>query len=136
MRRSLMVAAFACFLVFVLAAPASAQTPRTISGTVLNPKAIDLPKPEYPEELRLAKIGGTARVRVTIDQAGNVVSAEPVANPSETIRRKGFGMIEVVEYRPAHPLPLEAARKVRFTRGPTPVVGVLAYVFALPANVH
>lgn len=54
-------------------------TPKTISGGVLNGKAKNLAKPEYPEAARAVKAGGAVNVQVTIDEQGNVISAEAVS---------------------------------------------------------
>lgn len=53
--------------------------PKTISGGVLNGKAISLPKPSYPQIARAAKASGTVVVQVTIDESGKVVSASAVS---------------------------------------------------------
>ncbi|MEO8436386.1 MAG: energy transducer TonB [Pyrinomonadaceae bacterium] len=47
-----------------------------INGGVLNGKAIILPAPEYPAIARAAKVSGAVSVQITIDEDGNVVSAE------------------------------------------------------------
>jgi TonB family protein len=52
---------------------------KTISGGVLNDKAISLPKPPYPPIARAAKASGTVVVQVTIDENGNVISARAVS---------------------------------------------------------
>jgi len=52
---------------------------KAISGGVLNGKAISLPLPEYPEIAKAAKASGTTMVQVTIDEDGNVISAESVS---------------------------------------------------------
>jgi len=48
---------------------------RTISGGVLNGKAISLPKPEYPPAARAVRAAGPVSVQVLIDESGRVVSA-------------------------------------------------------------
>lgn len=53
--------------------------PGVISGGVLNGKAISLPKPEYPQIARAARASGTVVVQVTIDEDGNVVSANAIS---------------------------------------------------------
>jgi TonB family protein len=55
--------------------PEVPTTGTTISGGVLNGKAISLPKPAYPPIARSAKASGTVIVRVLVDEKGNVVSA-------------------------------------------------------------
>ncbi len=52
---------------------------KTISGGVLNGKAISLPKPAYPPIARAAKAGGSVAVQVVVDENGNVISASPVS---------------------------------------------------------
>jgi len=53
--------------------------PRQVSGGVLNSKATNLVKPKYPDEAREANAGGAVNVQITIDEQGNVVSAQPVS---------------------------------------------------------
>ena len=52
---------------------------KTISGGVLNGKAIDLPKPAYPAAARAVRASGAVNVQVTVDENGNVVSANAVS---------------------------------------------------------
>ena len=52
---------------------------KTISGGVLNGKAISLPKPAYPPIAKQAHASGTVVVQVVVDEKGNVVSARPVS---------------------------------------------------------
>lgn len=61
--------------------PVSPKTnpPKTISGGVLNGKAIDLPKPPYPPAARAVRASGAVNVQVTVDEDGNVVSAVAVS---------------------------------------------------------
>lgn len=53
--------------------------PRTVSGGVLNGKAISLPEPGYPPKAKAAKTGGSVSVQVLIDEEGRVVSASAVS---------------------------------------------------------
>jgi TonB family protein len=56
--------------------------PKTISGGVLNGKAISLPKPPYPPAARAVHAGGSVSVQVLIDENGRVISANAVSgNP-------------------------------------------------------
>ena len=57
----------------------TATSGKTISGGVLNGKAISLPKPPYPPVARAAKASGTVIVQVIVDENGNVVSANAVS---------------------------------------------------------
>ena len=91
--------------------------PASISGGVLNGKALSLPVPPYPPIARQEKASGTVVVQVTIDEYGNVVEASAVSG---------------------HPLlqqaAVHAARQAKFppTRlmgEPIKVTGVLHYNF-------
>jgi TonB family protein len=78
------VIAFLLCIACVIAASAQLpyhqeNPPNTISGGILNGKAISLPKPIYPDEARLAKVGGAVLVDVIIDEGGNVISAKRVS---------------------------------------------------------
>ena len=48
------------------------------SGGVINGKALSLPRPPYPAEARERRLGGTALVKVKIDEAGNVVKVKSI----------------------------------------------------------
>lgn len=48
---------------------------RTISGGVLNTKAIEMPEPIYPPVARAARASGSVSVQVLVDETGRVVSA-------------------------------------------------------------
>ena len=57
----------------------SDDSPKIISAGVVNGKALSLPKPAYPAKARKEKAGGAVTVQVTIDEQGNVISAEAVS---------------------------------------------------------
>lgn len=48
---------------------------KIISAGVLNAKAIDIPKPEYPAEAKAKKIAGEVKARIFVDETGKVVWA-------------------------------------------------------------
>ena len=88
-----------------------------IRNASLNGKAIELPKPVYPETARRAGIRGTVKVSVTVDERGHVSDAEAIEGPKE-LREAA----------------VEAARRARFepTRvhgAPIKIDGVLTYEF-------
>jgi protein TonB len=88
-----------------------------ISGGVLNGKAISLPKPSYPPIARQAHASGTVVVQVTIDENGNVISAQAVS---------GHPLLRAVS--------VSAARGARFSPTklsgqPVKVTGVITYNF-------
>lgn len=50
-----------------------------VKGGALNGKAISLPTPEYPAIARQAQASGAVSVQITVDEEGNVVSANAVS---------------------------------------------------------
>ena len=71
---------FSLFLVGLFSiVSASAQEnraiPKTVSGGVLNGKATNLVKPEYPAAAKAVNASGAVNVQVTIDENGDVISA-------------------------------------------------------------
>ncbi len=58
---------------------------KQISGGILNGNALTLPKPDYPDDARRAKLSGKVTVQVIIDEAGKVVSANAVSGPNKNI---------------------------------------------------
>jgi TonB family protein len=104
---------------------ASAQTlpapVKTISGGVVNGKALSLGKPAYPAAARAVNAEGAVNVQIEIDEEGNVVSANAVSG---------------------HPLLREAAREAALQSKFKPtllsgqavkVTGVLVYNFVADA---
>lgn len=59
--------------------PTPKPVPKTVSGGVVNGKAVNLVKPPYPPAARAVRASGTVNVQVTIDEAGNVISASAVS---------------------------------------------------------
>lgn len=99
--------------------PPPAPTPprAPISGGVLNGKAISLPRPVYPPIARQAHAAGTVVVQVTINEAGQVISAHAVS---------GHPLLQGVA--------VAAARGARFSPTklsgqPVKVTGVITYNF-------
>jgi TonB family protein len=89
----------------------------SVSGGVLNGRAISLPRPTYPAIARTARASGTVSVQVTIDEYGNVISAHAVSG---------------------HPLlqasAVSAARQAKFSPTtmagqPVKVTGIITYNF-------
>ena len=93
----------------------ASTTSETVSGGVLNGKAISLPKPQYPP---VARASGTVIVQVTVDESGNVVSAHAVS---------GHPLL--------HAAAVVAARSAKFSPTklsgqPVKVNGIIQYNFA------
>jgi TonB family protein len=55
--------------------PAPKPLLKPVSGGVLNGKALDLPKPAFPEAARRMRAGGVVNVEVILDENGKVISA-------------------------------------------------------------
>jgi protein TonB len=92
---------------------------RPVSGGVLNGKALEMPKPLYPEAARRARLTGVVTVEVVIDVSGKVIGARAVSGPD---------MLRDAAER--------AARQAKFTPAllsgkPVRVSGVISYNFAL-----
>lgn len=97
--------------------PAKKEPPKTISGGVLNGKAISLPKPPYPPAARAVRASGAVSVQVLIDESGHVVSAS-AANGHPLLRAAAE----------------QAARGARFSPTllsgqPVKVSGIITYNF-------
>jgi protein TonB len=97
--------------------PAKKAPPKTISGGVLNGKAISLPKPPYPPAARAVRASGAVSVQVLIDESGRVVSASAAS---------GHPLLQAAA--------VSAARSARFSPTllsgqPVKVSGIITYNF-------
>ncbi len=93
------------------------DAPKTVSGGVVNGKAINLVKPPYPAAARAVRAAGAVNVQVTIDEQGNVISAQAVS---------GHPLLRAAS--------VQAARASTFSptllQGqPVKVVGIIVYNF-------
>ncbi len=59
--------------------PNAGDQKKPVSAGVVNGKAIRLPKPEYPGAARSVRASGAVSVRVLVDEAGEVFTAEAVS---------------------------------------------------------
>jgi TonB family protein len=98
----------------------SKTAPKTISRGILNEKAVQLVQPSYPPAAKAVKASGQVTVQATIDENGDVVSAEAVSG---------------------HPLlrsaAVQAARSSKFAvtklgGQPVKVTGIIVYKFTVP----
>jgi TonB family protein len=97
--------------------PTLPAKPTTISGGVLNGKAISKPQPAYPPVAKAVHASGTVTVQVTVDESGNVVAASAVS---------GHPLLQAAA--------VAAARQAKFSPTllsgkPVKVTGVLTYNF-------
>jgi len=97
----------------------SAQTPapKLISKGVVNGSAVSLPKPAYPAAAKAVNASGIVSVQVTINEEGNVISAQAVS---------GHPLLQAAA--------VEAARQAKFRptllQGqPVKVTGIITYNF-------
>jgi protein TonB len=93
--------------------------PRVLKiSTVLNSRAISLPRPIYPKLAQQIRLQGTVTVQVLIDETGKVVQAKGTGHPL---------LVPEAE---------KAARQARFsptviTETPVKVSGVITYNFVM-----
>ncbi len=90
-----------------------------VSGGVLNGRALKKPQPDYPLAAKATRQMGTVVVQLTVDENGNVTSAQAVSGPP--LLRKASE---------------EAARRAKFSPTkvcgePVKVTGVVTYNFIL-----
>ena len=124
--RSALIAFFAAVVLSTGVAaqePVETPKPKVISAGVVNGKAQNLVKPQpYPPAAAAVKASGAVNVQVTIDEAGNVISAKAVSG---------------------HPLLRQAAEQAALASTfaptllsgqPVMVTGVIVYNFVLPGS--
>jgi TonB family protein len=128
--------AFATAILSVCASFVAAQDAvKTLNGGVLNGKAVSLPKPAYPDLARKARVEGTVRVEVIIDENGNVESAAAI---KETEADNEFA-VEMADARAALRSAAEvAALESKFSPTllggvPVKVKGTIVYNFVAKA---
>jgi TonB family protein len=109
------------------------SAPKAINGGVLNGKAVSLPKPEYPETAKAAGVEGVVKVQVTIDENGNIESAQSFLEDSDndeltTEKTDAKAALREAAERAA----LEAKFSPTLLSGvPVKVKGVIVYNFKL-----
>ena len=77
----------------------SVQAGSTISGGVLNGKAVYLPKPLYPVEAIAARASGAVTIQVLIDESGSVIKAATVSGP-ELLRSAAENAAHMARFSP------------------------------------
>lgn len=95
----------------------SKKTPRTVSFGVINGKATDLVKPEYPKSAIAANIYGQVSIQVLIDENGNVISAKV---------NSGYPLLQSVSVKAALESKFEL---VTLSGEPVRVNGIIIYNF-------
>jgi TonB family protein len=98
---------------------ATELTDKAISGGILNSRAAQLPIPDYPAAASAVKAEGAVNVRVVVDEAGNVISAQAIS---------GHPLLQAAA--------VTAAREAKFapTRlngSPVKITGIIVYNFSV-----
>ena len=99
--------------------PFKERKPMTISGGVLNGKAISKPQPAYPAIAKAAKASGNVTVQVLVDERGNVISARAVSG-HPLLQQSAVSAARGAKFRPT----LVSGQPVKVT-------GVITYNFVL-----
>lgn len=93
--------------------------PSTISGGIVNGKAIDLVKPPYPPAASAVRASGMVNVQVVIDENGNVISANAISGHA-LLRGAAESAARSSKFSPT----TLAGQKVKVT-------GIIVYNFAI-----
>ncbi|HEX8130942.1 MAG TPA: TonB family protein [Pyrinomonadaceae bacterium] len=99
--------------------PVAKASLRPVSGGVLNGKALEMPKPLYPQTARRALVTGIVTVEVVVDVSGKVIGARAVSGP-EMLRDAAERAARMAKFTPT----LLSGQPVR-------VAGLITYNFSL-----
>ena len=109
-------------VVYNFVAKASAAMPSVINGGILNGKTTSMPMPAYPEAARAVNATGSVAVKITVDENGDVISAEAVS---------GHPLLRAAAVEAAR---LAKLAPTRLNGQPIKVSGILTYNFIGPKN--
>lgn len=87
---------------------------------VVNGKAISLPKPQYPAEAREKRLSGTASIRVTINEQGNVIETKSICR-NDVLERAAEASAKEAKFAPT-----------LIDGKPVKVTGIIVYNFIAP----
>lgn len=99
--------------------PVETKRPVTVTGGVVNGKAVNLVKPQYSAAAKAIKAGGAVNVQVTIDEKGNVISASAVSG-HQLLRPAAEAAARASKFTPTY-----------LTGQAVKVTGVIVYNFAI-----
>lgn len=100
----------------LLATPGGAtQAP---AGTILNGKALWLPKPAYPDAARQKRISGTVVVKIKIDESGTVISARDMCGGPPYLSESSVQAAYGARFSPT-----------KLSGKPVPVYGIIQFRF-------
>lgn len=87
-------------------------------SSVLNGKAIKLPKPSFPRELRATNVSGRVVVKVWIDEQGKVIEARDMCGAHPSLAKASLAAAQKAEFTPT-----------KLSGQPVKVQGVITYNF-------
>ncbi len=108
---------------------------KTINAGILNPRALTMPKPEFPEAAKQARHGGLVAVDVTVDESGLVISAAAEDYDQHEVKNADGTKAESVKLDPelmraAEDVARQATFKPFLLKGqPVKITGRLIYNF-------
>lgn len=123
----------------------SSDVPRTIYGGILNGKSTSLPKPEYSKEQLKLEGKEIVRVKVLVDEYGNVASADLVTEPFSDHQQGDDGNPVTTVPEAVSPILeeacLNAAKAAKFSPTllsgkPVKISGIIIYNFAYLEETH
>jgi len=122
------------FSASVVSAQEQPVTAEAVFLSAAQPTVQRLPLPEYPENAKLAGLGGRVSVAVTVDESGNVTSVDDATGPYPVCN--SVTEPKVLALRAAA---IKAAKKTTFKpamgeQGAIKVTGRIAYVFTPIGN--
>jgi len=102
------------------AEPKAAEKPKDeCTEAIGKPKPIDIPQPEYSEDARAAGVEGAVRLKIAIDEKGNVSSVQVVNSLHPQLDRAAERAMQTARFEPAQrcgkPAPTSITISVRFT---------------------
>ena len=109
--------ASAIFFSDALAQTVQPNKPESISGGVVNGKAVTFVKPPFPKEARDAGADGAVLIQVTIDEKGDVISAAAVSG-HQLLRASAVQAARASKFSPT-----------QLSGQPVKVTGVIVYNF-------
>ena len=89
---------------------------------VLNGRALKLPIPDYPAAARAVRAGGAVKVRVTVNEKGEVTAAQAVSG-HPLLRQAAEEAAKQAEFEPT-----------LINGKPTEITGVIVYIFVSPVK--
>jgi tetratricopeptide (TPR) repeat protein len=88
------------------------------AGTVLNGKALSLPKPHYTDVARKHRVAGTVVIKILIDETGKVIKARDMCNGSPYLVEECIKAAYLARFSPT-----------KLSGQPVQVAGVIQYNF-------